>query len=110
MRPDWEHELGNDRLQESEKEKDLGVVTNNRLPSEEPIQKKVRNMHNLLGNMRVGFTYVDEEMVKKIIKENNYIIHSNPHLKKHIEKIEKVQRAATRWVPSLRDLSYEERL
>ncbi len=34
----------------------------------------------------------------------------NPHLKKHIEKLEKVQRAATRWVPSLRDLSYEERL
>ncbi len=30
--------------------------------------------------------------------------------KKHIEKLEKVQRAATRWVPSLRDLSYEERL
>ncbi len=34
----------------------------------------------------------------------------NPHLRKHIEKLEKVQRAATRWVPSLRDLSYEERL
>ncbi len=30
--------------------------------------------------------------------------------KKHIEKIETVQRAATRWVPSLRELSYEERL
>ncbi len=29
--------------------------------------------------------------------------------KNHIEKLEKVQRAATRWVPSLRDLSYEER-
>ncbi len=26
-----------------------------------------------------------------------------------IEKIEKVRRAAKRWVPSLRDLSYEER-
>ncbi len=34
----------------------------------------------------------------------------NPHLIKHIEKLEKVQRAATRWLPSLRDLSYKERL
>ncbi len=34
----------------------------------------------------------------------------NPHLKKHIEKLEKLQKAATRWVPSLRDLSYEEKL
>ncbi len=32
------------------------------------------------------------------------------HLKKHIEKLEKVQRTATRWVPSLGVLSYEERL
>ncbi len=31
-------------------------------------------------------------------------------LKIYIKKTENVQRAATRWVPSLRDLSYEERL
>ncbi len=30
--------------------------------------------------------------------------------KKHEKKLEKVQRAAKRWVPSLRDLNYEERL
>ncbi len=29
MRPDWEDKLRNERLQESEKEKDLGVVINN---------------------------------------------------------------------------------
>ncbi len=31
MRPDWEYKLGNDRLLEPEKEKDQGVVVNNRL-------------------------------------------------------------------------------
>ncbi len=59
---------------------------------------------------------VDEELVKKI---NTSFIRPtleyaavvwNPHLKKHIEKIEKVQRAATRWVPCVRNLSYKERL
>ena len=34
----------------------------------------------------------------------------SPHWKKHVMKLEKVQRAATKWVPTLRDLSYEERL
>ena len=34
----------------------------------------------------------------------------SPHLKKHITKLEKVQRAVTRWVPELRNLSYEDRL
>ncbi len=68
--------------------------------------------------MRVAFLKIDEEMVKNII--TSFIRRTleyaaavwSPHLKKHIKKIEKVQkkRAATRWVPSLRDLSYEERL
>ncbi len=51
MRPDWEYKLGNDRLQESENDKDLGVVINNRLSPEEHIQEKVRNMCNLLADM-----------------------------------------------------------
>ncbi len=55
-------------------------------------------------------------MIKKIITafirptlEYTAVVWS-PHLKKHIDKLEKVQRSATRWVPSLRNLSYEERL
>ncbi len=36
--------IGNDRLQESEKEKDLGVIINNRLSPEEHIQEKVKKI------------------------------------------------------------------
>ena len=64
----------------------------------------------------MAFAYIDEEMVKKIITsfmrptlEYAAVVWS-PHLKKHVKKIEKIQRAATRWVSRLRDLSYEERL
>ncbi len=52
--------------------------------------------------MRVAFTYIDEEMVKKIITSfirptlEYAAVVWNPHLIKHIEKLEKVQRAATR--------------
>ncbi len=73
-------------------------------------------MHNLHAYMRVAFTYINEEMVKKIITSfirptlEYAAVVWNPHLRKHIEKLGKVQRAATRWVPSFRDLSYEERL
>ncbi len=64
----------------------------------------------------MAFTYIDEELVKKIITSfirptlQYAAVVWNPHLKKHIKKLEKVQSAATRWMPSLRDLSYEERL
>ncbi len=54
-----------------EKEKDLLVVINNRLSPEKHIQEKVRNMHNLLANMRITFTYIDGNG-----KENNYTIHT----------------------------------
>ncbi len=45
-------------------------------------------MHNLLANMRVAFTYTDEEMVKKIITSFIWptlgyaAVVWNPHLKK----------------------------
>ncbi len=65
MRPDWENKLGNDRLQESEKEKDLGVGINNRLSPEEHIQEKVGNMHNLLANMRVVLLILKKKWKRK---------------------------------------------
>ena len=34
----------------------------------------------------------------------------SPHLKKHIRKLERVQRAATKLVPGLQDIEYQERL
>ena len=73
-------------------------------------------MYNLLANMKIAFTHIDANMVRKII--TTFIrptleyasVAWNPHLQKDIKKIERIQRAATRWVPELRDLSYEERL
>ena len=61
-RPDWEYLLGSNTLQESNKEKDLGVIINNKLSPEDHINDKVRNTYNLLANMRVAFAYIDEEL------------------------------------------------
>ena len=66
--------------------------------------------------MKTAFTYVDTDMVRKII--TTYIrptleyasVVWNPYHVKDENKLERIQRAATRWAPELRDLSYEERL
>ena len=66
--------------------------------------------------MKIAFTYIDTDMVREFI--TTYIrptleyasVVWNPHLQKDINKLERIQRAATRWVPELRELSYEERL
>lgn len=52
-------------------------------------------MHRLQANLRVAFTYMEEEIVKKIvitfIRPNlEYAaVEWNPHLKRHIKKLEK---------------------
>lgn len=64
-------------------------------------------MQNLLSN---------EDVVKKIIMLYTRptleyaAVACNLHIKKHIENIEKAQRAAIRWVLSLRHYTYKGRL
>ena len=116
MRPSWDYKMGNDTLGKPEEEKDLGIIIQKDLSPEKHIRKITRETYKLLINIRVAFHYMDEEMMKKLILavirprlEYAAVVWS-PHKVKHIRKIERIQRAATKMVPSLRDLTYEERL
>ena len=68
-------------------------------------------MYYLLTNMKIAFTYIDADMVRKIITTHirptlEYAsVVWNPHLQKDVNRLERIQRAATRWVPELRDLN-----
>lgn len=67
--------------------------------------EKVYKMPGLIANMR-AFVSVDEDMVKIIIAiikpslEYGAVVWSPP-LKKDIDKVERVQRAVTRYAPTL---------
>ena len=70
----------------------------------------------MLRNMQMVFHFLDKDMMRKIITtmirpklEYTEVIWS-PHKKKHVLKIEKLHRIATKMVPELKDLTYEERL
>lgn len=115
-RPHWEYKLGESTIVKSKKEKDLGVIVREDLSSENHINKIVGETYGLLNKIKIAFNYMDEEMLERLIKtmirprlEYAAVVWS-PHLKKHINKLEKVQRAATRLIPELRGMSYEERL
>ena len=64
----------------------------------------------------MAFHFLDKDVIKKIITimirpklEYAEVIWS-PHKKKHVLKLERIQRIATKMVPELEDLPYEERL
>ena len=66
--------------------------------------------------IRRNITYKDKSLIvplyKAIVRPHlEYCIQAwNPHLRKDIDMLEKTQRRATKLIPGLRDLRYEERL
>ena len=115
-RPRQVYTMGNNIVEKTNEEKDLGVNIMDNLSPEKHVNRITAETYNLLRNIKVAFTYVDEEMIKKLVialirprLEYAATVWS-PSTKKHIRKLEMIQRAATKLPQSLRDLTYEERL
>ena len=103
-------------LQETIEEKDLGVWISNSLKSTIHVAHAVCKANQILGLIRRSFTYLDCRLMKQLytalvrphIEYANVIWH--PDNKKDLELIEGVQHRATKLVPGMSKLSYEERL
>ena len=116
MRPSWTYKMGDDIISRATEEKDLGVVIQDNLSPEKHINRIFGDTYRMLRNIRVAFHFLDKDMMKKIITtmirpklEYAETVWS-PHMKKHVKKLERIQRTATKMVPELEDLTYEERL
>ena len=109
------YKMGNTFISRRTEEKDLGVTFTESLSPEKHLNKIIGETYNLLRNIRVAFTYLDEDMIRKIFvtliqpKLEYAAVVWSPWLKKDIRKIERIQRAATKMVPRLRDFAYEGR-
>lgn len=97
-------------------EKDLGVTFDENLNFQEHITNIVNKAQRNLGIIHRSFEYMDKSMFitlyKSIVRPNleyGCCVWS-PHLKKNIKRIEDIQRRATKLIPGLSHLSYEQRL
>ena len=103
-------------LDKTEEEKDLGVIINKNFSFSTHINKSISKANQSLGIMQRTFTYMDEELFRDIYltfvrPHLEYCVQVwSPYLRCEVDKIEKVQRRATKLVPSLHELPYEERL
>ena len=111
-----QYTMGEVEIMKTKEEKDLGITISENLSPEKHVNNIVGTTYELLRKIKRAFTYMDEEMMKKLIE---YMIRPrleyaatiwSPHSKKDIRKIERIQRAATKMVPSIQDLPYEDRL
>ena len=110
------YEMGGTILSKTVKEKDLGVTMNANMKVSEQCRIAASNGNQVLGMIRRNITYKEKSLIvplyKAIVRPHlEYCIHAwNPHLRKDIDMLEKIQRRATKLIPGLKDLKYEERL
>ena len=96
--------------------KDLEVVIDNRLNFNEHINDKIKKANSMLGIIKRIFKYIDNFTFLTLYKslERSHLEYASniwsPYKKGLIESIEKVQRRATKIMPNLKYLPYEDRL
>ena len=104
------YEIGGTILSKTGKEKDLGVTMNANMTVSEQCRIAASKGNQVLGMIRRNITYKENSFIvplyKAIVRSHlEYCIHAwNPHLRKDIYMLEKIQRRATKFIPGLRDL------
>lgn len=111
-----EHYVMDEIMESVVAEKDLGVIIDSDLSFEKHASEKINKANSIVGLIRRTFVSLDEvifrslftALIRPILEYANQVW--CPYKIKDITAIENVQRRATRLVPSLRDLSYSDRL
>jgi hypothetical protein len=115
-REQFMYEMQGKVLIHSEVEKDLGVEVDRCLKFSQHICDKAKKANAIVAVIRRAFRNLNVKtfpmLFRGIVRPHLEYAAAvwNPHLKRDIKMLENVQRRATKLVPGLRDLSYEERL
>ena len=110
------YKMGATVLGTTVKEKDLGVTISADMKVSEQCGIAASKGNQILGLIRRNIIYKGKKLIiplyKAIVRPHlEYCIQAwRPYRKKDIDTLERIQRRATKMIPELRDLSYEERL
>ena len=103
-------------IYEVEREKDLGIIFQNILESNEHINMAANKANTITGLIKRSFSFLDKPTFLTLYKSliRSHVDYENsiwfPVLKKDMRIIENTQRRATKLLPDLYNLSYEQRL
>ena len=103
-------------LEEVAAEKDIGVIIDNKLSFSDHLAEKINKANRIMGLIRRTFIAMDEDIFRClwVALVRPHLEYANqvwaPYLVKDVEAIENVQRRATKLIPTLKSLNYEERL
>ncbi|XP_076063399.1 uncharacterized protein LOC143038265 [Oratosquilla oratoria] len=105
-----------EEIERSNTEKDIGVVIDDKLAFSDHLAEKINKANKIVGIIRRTFIHLDLDTfnILFISLVRPHLEYANqvwcPHLAKDTDAVENVQRRATKLVPCLKGMSYEERL
>jgi len=110
------YNLGGRTLEKTRQEKDLGVIVSSELKNHGQCVEQCKKANKILGYISRSFEYKSKDIIlplyKSLVRPHlEYAVQFwSPYLKKDIELLERVQRRATKMVPNLRNMPYDDRL
>ncbi|XP_072025076.1 uncharacterized protein [Amphiura filiformis] len=110
------YHMGETELKETNEEKDLGVLISNTLKVSSQCATEAKKGIRALGLIKRNFAFRSRDIILKLFKSLvrphlDYAMQAwSPHMEKDKKVIEKVQARATKLIPSIQHLTYEERL
>ena len=113
---DVNYKMGDTILGTTVKEKDLGVTISADVKVSEQCGIAASKGNKIFGLIRRNITYKEKKLsiplYKAIVRPHlEYFIQAwRPYRKKDIDRLERIRRRATKFIPERRDISYEERL
>ena len=111
-----DYHLGDQIIPKTDEEKDLGVIISSNCKPSMQCSKAAAKAMSSLGIIKRSFKYIDNNsfsiLYKAYIRPHlEYCVQAwCPHLRKDINAMERIQRRATKMVPQLRHLTYENRM
>lgn len=105
-----------DKLGSQNSERDLGIIISNDLKWKNQVLQATNRANTILGMIKRTFRYKSIETIKTLYTalvrpHLEYAVQVwSPYLKSDIDKLEQVQRRATKLVPAVKPLEYSERL
>ena len=112
----FEYEIQGQKLRRANSVKDLGVTVSQNLKFSQQCNEAASKANRMLGFINRNFTFKSKDIILPLYTSMvrphlEYAVQFwDPYLCKDIQKLESVQRRATKLIPNLRHKTYEERL
>ena len=110
------YNMSNHQLPTTDQQQDLGIIITKDLKWQKQTEKSWKTANRVLGFIARYFRYKNKELILPLYKSlvRQHLEHAvqfwSPHLRRDIDKMEKIQIRATKMIPEIRNHSYHQRI